>query len=107
MNIIEAIKILERHNKWRRGANTESVDPTVLGDAIDVLINFTRNVIDYKKKKINTVNDLINHLKMVSDKDKPIIVDYVKSDIDEGFSIDEIESYDDCVYIWVSKNEKQ
>ena len=59
-----------------------------------------------KKKKINTVNDLINHLKLIEDKNKPVVVDYVKSEIDDGFSIDEVENFDDCVYIWITENKK-
>ena len=106
MDIIDAIKILEYHNKWRRGADIESTDPTDLGNAIDIVTTFTRNVIDYKKKKINTVNDLINHLKLIEDKNKPVVVDYVKSEIDDGFSIDEVENFDDCVYIWITENKK-
>jgi hypothetical protein len=34
----EAIAILERHNKWRRGAEIPMEDPTELGIAIDVVL---------------------------------------------------------------------
>lgn len=106
MDIIEAIKILERHNKWRRGANIKSTDPTDLTEAIDTIVSCARNIVDYKKKKINTANDLINNLNLIENKYKPIIIDYPKSEIDNGFYVDEIEEFDDSIYLWVKENEK-
>ena len=38
MTIKQAIKILIRTNKWRRGADNEMPDPKELGEAIDVAI---------------------------------------------------------------------
>jgi hypothetical protein len=39
MNITEAIKIVKKYNKWRRGDNRiKHVDPQTLGIALDVLI---------------------------------------------------------------------
>lgn len=38
MQIEEAIIILKRHNRWRRGAEIEMTDPTILGIAIDTII---------------------------------------------------------------------
>lgn len=38
MKIEEAIEILERHNEWRRGAEIPMVQPSILGEAIDVVI---------------------------------------------------------------------
>lgn len=35
MELSEIIDVLERHNKWRRGADIPMVSPTVLGKAID------------------------------------------------------------------------
>jgi hypothetical protein len=32
-----AIKILRRHNRWRRGADIETQDPAMIGSAIDTL----------------------------------------------------------------------
>jgi hypothetical protein len=45
MDIQEAVKLLEQHNKWRRGADIKMVDPKMLGEAIDLIVN------KYKTKK--------------------------------------------------------
>lgn len=34
----EALKVAKEFNKWRRGANTEMLNPEVIGIALDVLI---------------------------------------------------------------------
>lgn len=39
MDIQEAVRILERHNRWRRGADIEMENPTRLGIAIDEVVN--------------------------------------------------------------------
>ena len=42
MTLKQAIKIVERHNQWRRDSNvppkTKMVNPTELGKALDVLL---------------------------------------------------------------------
>jgi hypothetical protein len=38
----QAIAILRRHNRWRRGAEIAQEDPTVLGLAIDVILRHLR-----------------------------------------------------------------
>lgn len=38
MDLKEAIKILEEHNKWRRGAEVQMTDPKKLGIAIEVIL---------------------------------------------------------------------
>ena len=38
MTIKQAIKILKRANRWRRGAEIEMSDPEEFGEAIDVAI---------------------------------------------------------------------
>lgn len=38
MNLPEAIKILQLHNEWRKGAETDQQDPASIGQAIDALI---------------------------------------------------------------------
>lgn len=44
MTLQEAIKILDNHNKWRRGNDTiQMTDPTELGIAIELVINELRN----------------------------------------------------------------
>lgn len=35
MGIAEAIKILKRYNRWRRGAEIKPDEPYVIGNAID------------------------------------------------------------------------
>ena len=48
MKIKEAIHILKRHNDWRRGngdIDMEQVNPTLIGEAIDVVIEFTESII--------------------------------------------------------------
>ena len=40
----QAIKILEAHNRWRRGEDVEPmVEPTEIGDAIDVVVEYVKN----------------------------------------------------------------
>lgn len=43
----QAIKILKRANKWRRGAEIKMPDPKELGEAIDVAITILES---YAKK---------------------------------------------------------
>jgi hypothetical protein len=38
MEVQEALKLLEHHNKWRRGADIPMLNPTVLGEAIDLIV---------------------------------------------------------------------
>ena len=38
MDAQEAIRLIEHHNKWRRGADIPMVNPTVLGEAIDEIV---------------------------------------------------------------------
>lgn len=40
MKIEEAIEILKKHNMWRRGADTPMIDPKVIGEAIDCVVDF-------------------------------------------------------------------
>jgi hypothetical protein len=49
MKLKKAIKILKRHNKWRRGADIEMGSPTELGIAIDVIIKKVK----VKSKSLN------------------------------------------------------
>lgn len=39
MTLQEAIKILEKYNKWRRGAEITQPNPKLIGEAIDIAIN--------------------------------------------------------------------
>lgn len=36
----KAVKLLKRHNKWRRGAEIEPTYPTELGLAIDTIVKY-------------------------------------------------------------------
>lgn len=38
MDVQDALNILERHNKWRRGADIPMESPKTIGEAIDVII---------------------------------------------------------------------
>lgn len=43
MTIKQAIKILKEHNEWRRGAETPQIEPKILGEAIDEVIDYFKN----------------------------------------------------------------
>lgn len=40
MEIQEALKIVKEYQDWRRGADTEMLPPALIGEAIDVMIEF-------------------------------------------------------------------
>ena len=46
MKIEEAIEILERHNEWRRGADIPMAQPSILGEAIDIVIKSYKEMIN-------------------------------------------------------------
>ena len=48
MNIKEAVDILEQHNVWRRGADIPQQNATVLGEAIDLVVNYVKNIISIR-----------------------------------------------------------
>lgn len=62
MNIKEAIEILKRHNKWRRGAEIPMENPTIIGIAIDTVINYYENNSELIEK-LN--NDIIKCIKLI------------------------------------------
>jgi hypothetical protein len=39
MDIQRAIGILKEHNQWRRGNSDKMIDPTIIGEAIDCVVN--------------------------------------------------------------------
>jgi len=45
MKIKKAIKILKKHNKWRRGKGNTQTNPTKLGIAIDTITKHYKNEI--------------------------------------------------------------
>lgn len=62
-------------------------------------------------RKIVTVQDLINELAKLPNKNKPIIIDNVYDEENSTYSINEIEDFTDAVYIWLdiekyNENEK-
>lgn len=56
MTLKQAIRILERHNKWRRDniGKFEMADPKELGIAIDILVAFAKD--NYKIKSTPIAN---------------------------------------------------
>lgn len=50
MKIEKAIRILEEHNKWRRGAEIPQQNPAEIGIAIDTIITCMRAVLDTMKQ---------------------------------------------------------
>lgn len=42
MTVKQAIKVLKKHNNWRRGGRASQQDPKKIGEAIDVAIAFNR-----------------------------------------------------------------
>lgn len=40
MTIAEAIKILREYNEWRRGDDSEMIDPAIIGKAIDMVCDY-------------------------------------------------------------------
>lgn len=46
MTIKQAIKIVERHNTWRRGGKMEMSDPKQMSKAIDVLLVVAKEYIE-------------------------------------------------------------
>ena len=64
MTLKQAIKIVEKHQKWRRDINvppkTKMVNPTELGEALDVLLIVARDyqeIYNMDRVKIKKVNN--------------------------------------------------
>ena len=53
MTLHEAIEIVERQQKWRRGAEIQMTEPKVLGEAIDVVLDAAK-----KHKKQSEVTEM-------------------------------------------------
>lgn len=54
--------------------------------------------------EIKTVQDLIDILQKVQDKNKKIIIDNVNFTDDSGYSVDEVENYSDNeIIMWIRK----
>lgn len=39
MEVQEALRLLEHHNKWRKGADIPMIQPKVLSEVIDTIVN--------------------------------------------------------------------
>lgn len=39
MELKEAVKNLENHNKWRKGKYAKMINPKILSDSIELIIN--------------------------------------------------------------------
>lgn len=55
---------------------------------------------------MKTVNELINYLNSIKNKNKLILVDYINSKYDFEFSIDSIDKYDNCICFWLKENKE-
>lgn len=64
MNITQAIEILERHQEWRKGADTGMVNPAVLSKAIDVILKFVKETAPIKTTE-NWKNRLLRRMKQL------------------------------------------
>lgn len=54
MEVQEALRILEYHNKWRRGADIGMLNPTILGIAIDTVVEkYIDRSVEVNIKQIN------------------------------------------------------
>ena len=42
---LEAVKILEHHNEWRRGAQIRAIPSLQLGESIDILCKYSRELL--------------------------------------------------------------
>ena len=63
MNLPEAIKILELHNKWRRGADIKQQTPTKIGIAIDTVLSKVKNIQKAEVKEAVCKHKVVNTVK--------------------------------------------
>lgn len=54
MTVKQAIKVLKKHNNWRRGGRGSQQDPKIIGEAIDVAIV----MLESASKRFPTLNRL-------------------------------------------------
>ena len=62
MNLTQAIQILKLHNEWRRGAEIDMLNPKMIGQAIDKVIELEKaRFCPYcGNEKINKISTDIN-----------------------------------------------
>ena len=44
MTLKQAIKIIEKHNKWRKGAKIKMIETQLITEAIDLIISHLRSL---------------------------------------------------------------
>lgn len=52
MQISDALEVVRLHNQWRRGAEISMQDPKVLGEALDMVVEFCEKCIKTKQYEI-------------------------------------------------------
>ena len=74
MEYSEAIKILRRHNRWRRGAYIEMDNPKIIGIAIDTVLS------DYKDRRdmLNWANSELKAKPKMGRIENPLMVKFLK-----------------------------
>ena len=74
MEYSEAIKILRRHNRWRRGAYIEMDNPKIIGIAIDTVLS------DYKDRRdmLNWARSELNAEPKMGRIENPLMVKFLK-----------------------------
>jgi hypothetical protein len=50
MDLKETIKVLVKHNEWRKGAETPMVEPKKISEALDTAINLLKGLEKTNKK---------------------------------------------------------
>jgi len=45
MELKHAVEIMEHHQRWRKGAEIEMILPSILTEAIDVILEYFKNSI--------------------------------------------------------------
>ena len=51
MTLKQAIKVLETHQKWRKGSTIDRVTPKELTEALDIAVNLLKGLETNKKTK--------------------------------------------------------
>ncbi len=62
MDINQAIQILKTHNKWRRGAEIEPTNPTLLGEAIDLVVKYMEDQIVSPDAELAALQRIRQHI---------------------------------------------
>lgn len=77
MNKKEAAKVLDNHNKWRRGGDGEMLHPADIGTAIDVAVSELSKKVTWPSLKFPPINLWsLPHPDVVSDTDAELEMIY-------------------------------